>query len=113
MRGVPVQLQMTEQWPAGTQHGGILRGRDPSKIAGTDVAGTLTEHLGLVVQSVTFHERIVHDEVATSGVLDKEGDVRCLIKKLFQQRRIHRGHGSRQRRDDKLGCASFHIGTQF
>jgi len=33
-----------------------------------------------VAQSVTFHERIVHGEVATGGVLDEEGDVGRLIE---------------------------------
>jgi len=82
VRGVPVQLQMIEKRAAGAQHDGILHGRDASKVAGTDVAGTPAEHLGFVAQPVTFHEGVVHGEITTGGVLDEEGDVRRLIKSV-------------------------------
>lgn len=80
VRPIPLELQVAQQRPAGSQNLLVLIGGNPAIVAGADVARTLTDRIGHALESVASDERIVHGHVMAFRVLDKERNVLGLVE---------------------------------
>jgi hypothetical protein len=75
-------LEMINQRNSGPQYSLILFRWQPAKIAAADLARTLVQYLPVVPKAVAFDQGVIHCEIATSGVLDEERQIRRVVKKL-------------------------------
>ena len=107
IRPMPLHLKVIHKRSSCLKNFLILFRGYSSKIAQTDLAWTLADHLRLALQSVPSDQRIIDGHISSRHVFNKECYVRRSIKESFQKSDFHQRDG-RIRHRFLLVCARFH-----
>jgi hypothetical protein len=83
-----VQLQLVDNLPPGTQYAVILEFEAAAKRLAEHIGGSFAQHLGFVLFAAAFRQSTIYANIPTLCILDKEHDVRQIIKQRFGRKRV-------------------------
>jgi len=80
---IPVQFEVIDDWPAGSEDFLVLFSVESAQFAGKDFADVAANKLIFVAATDAFDEGLVHREVTAFCVLNEEGRIWDVVEKLL------------------------------